>query len=127
MYLLDSHIFLWLEIDDPKLPTSLKEIIISTNDDIFVSIITFWEIAIKNSIGKLELPSSISQLMADCAEMGFSILPIKDAHLDRLKNLPRIHGDPFDRLLICQAQVEKLILMTADNNIPKYAVQTLWS
>ncbi len=122
MYLIDTHILLWFVNGDEKLPGSIKAIL-ETEKTIFVSIATFWEIAIKNSIGKLNLPVSIAQLMEDCSQEGFNILPIQASHLDRLKDLPWVHRDPFDRLLICQAQEEKLTLITVDENIVKYEVQ----
>ncbi|MBE7003552.1 MAG: type II toxin-antitoxin system VapC family toxin [Ruminococcaceae bacterium] len=101
MYLLDTHTFLWFLNDDPKLPHDTKELIETAAEPISVSIGTFWEMAIKDSIGKLELPAPITQLMEDCREMGFTILPIQPSHLERLKQLPKLHGDPFDRLYIC--------------------------
>ena len=126
MYLLDTHAFLWYINLDGRLPQKVREIIEFSEDTLFVSVGSFWEMAIKDSIGKLELPAPITSLMADCRESGFSILPIEDVHLLRLKNLPRIHGDPFDRLLICQAQALGLTLLTADENISKYEVCTYW-
>ena len=91
-----------------------------------MSVGTFWEMAIKESIGKLKLPASVDALMADCENNGFSILPIKAAHLALLKDLPKIHGDPFDRLYICQAKAEAMTLITADEHIAQYDIQTLW-
>ena len=125
MFLLDTHALLWFLTDDPKMPKNVKSVI-ETAENIRVSIGTFWEIAIKSSIGKLALPVSVTTLMGDCEELGFLILPIEAPHLERLKELPKIHGDPFDRLLICQAQAENLKLVTADENIAKYDVKTLW-
>jgi len=72
------------------------------------------------------LPTSITDLMNDCAEFNFTILPIGSAHLERLKDLPWIHRDPFDRILICQAQQEKLTFVTVDQNIVQYDVDTFW-
>ena len=125
MFLLDTHTFLWFLEDDPKIPKNVKETI-ETAQDIRVSIGTFWEMAIKASIGKLTLPAPITTLMDDCTELGFTILPIEASHLERLKELPKIHKDPFDRLLVCQAQAENLTVITADENIAKYDIQTLW-
>lgn len=125
MFLLDTHAFLWYLNDDPKLPKNVKELI-ETTRDIRVSIGMFWEIAIKASIGKLIIPASVTTLMNDCKELDFKILPIEAVHIERLKELPKIHGDPFDRLFICQAQAEDLTMITADKNIVKYDVKTLW-
>ena len=124
--LLDTHIFLWFEKNDPKLSSAVRDRILQ-EEFVYVSIASFWEIAIKNSIGKLDLTTSISEMMQDCDDFGFGILPIRASHLERLKNLPWIHRDPFDRLLICQAQSENLMLVTVDGNIVRYDVSTLWS
>lgn len=125
MYLLDTHALLWFLGDDPKLPTEVKELI-ETTEEVYVSIGTFWEMAIKDGLGKLSLPAPIADVMADCEKLGFSVLPIKAAHLTDLKSLPFIHRDPFDRLLICQAKAEGMTLITVDENIVKYDVQTVW-
>ena len=94
--------------------------------DVFVSIASFWEIAIKNSLGKLELPASITEMMEVCRSLQITVLPISAAQLERLKDLPWIHRDPFDRLLICQALEKDLTLITVDSNIVKYDVKTDW-
>ena len=125
MYLLDTHTLLWFLGDDPKLPSETKELI-GTSPEVYVSIASFWEVAIKNSIGKLELSDSVSQIMKLCEEKQIAILPIKAIHLEFLKSLPPIHKDPFDRLFVCQAQAENFTIITTDENIPKYAVKTLW-
>ena len=125
MLLLDTHVFLWFENKDPKLSGEMLEIIQDT-PAVYVSILSFWELAIKSSLGKLRLNASIKDLMLDCSKVDFSILPIHSDHLELLHSLPWIHRDPFDRLLICQAESEKLTLVTADENIKKYPVKTLW-
>ena len=99
---------------------------IEEESQVFVSIGTFWEMAIKESLGKILLPAPISELMTACAELSFTILPIRSRHLERLKALPWIHRDPFDRLYICQAQEEGLTFVTVDENIKKYNVNTIW-
>ena len=125
MYLLDTHAFLWFLSDDPKLPATVKGTI-EEAENVYVSIASFWEIAIKESIGKLILPAPITQLMEACEKLGFAILPIKAVHLSLLKGLQRLHGDPFDRLLICQAKAEDMTLVTLDENIRKYEVSVFW-
>lgn len=126
MLLLDTHAFLWFLNDDSRLPEEICKMI-QTSEAVYISIVSFWEMAIKNSLGKLELPQSISRMMEDCVDQSFMILPIYGNHLERLKDLPWHHRDPFDRLLICQAEEEGLILVTADSNIHKYDVNTLWA
>ena len=125
MYLLDTHALLWFLDDDAKLPVATKELI-GTSPDVYVSIASFWKVAIKSSIGKLKLNDSITRIMELCSEKKITVLPIKAAHLERLRTLPFIHKDPFDRLLICQAQAEDMTLITVDENIPKYDVRTKW-
>jgi PIN domain nuclease of toxin-antitoxin system len=125
MLLLDTHAYYWFITDSEKLPTSTKEMI-ETEEHVFVSIASFWEMAIKESLGKLQLPATIKKLMEDCTEYEFSILPVNGMHLNRIKELPFIHRDPFDRMLICQAQEEDLTIVTVDSNIVKYDVKTIW-
>ena len=125
MILLDTHTLLWFLSDDPMLPEATKELV-GTSENVYVSIATFWEMAIKNSIGRLMLADPISRIAEICEENRITILPIKALHLDILRKLPRIHKDPFDRLLICQAKAEGMALVTVDENIAKYDVKTLW-
>ena len=121
MLLMDTHVFLWFVNGDTKLAKEMLQAI-ETEEKVWVSVISFWELAIKSSLGKLTLPCPVSQLMKDCAKMNLSILPIKAQHLEQLEHLPWIHRDPFDRLLICQAQAEGLKLATVDENIRQYEV-----
>lgn len=125
MILLDTHVYYWFIMDDPHLPASVKRII-ETEKMVFVSSVSFWEMTIKSSLGKMELPADITAMMSACEEMGIIILPIRASHLGKLLKLPWIHKDPFDRLIISQAQDEKMSLVTADGNIMKYDVETIW-
>ena len=125
MILLDTHAYYWFITDDARLPAIVKQKI-ETEESVFISIASFWEMAIKNSLGKLKLPAPVKTLMEDCAEYSFTILPINGLYLDRLGHLPFIHRDPFDRLLICQALEENLTIVTVDENINKYDVRTFW-
>ncbi len=125
MLLLDTHTFLWFVNADDRLPQKTSDVI-EEDPDVFVSVASFWEITIKNSLGKLELDLPITELMKSCIEDGFTILPINAPHLEVLKNLPWIHRDPFDRLLISQAIAEELTFVTVDGNIRKYDIKTLW-
>ncbi|MBR0033018.1 MAG: type II toxin-antitoxin system VapC family toxin [Treponema sp.] len=125
MYLLDTHALLWYLRDSPELSKKALKII-STEDEIFVSVASLWEIAIKNSIGKLDLEFSIEEIENLCNEKDITILQINGKQLDKIKLLPKIHSDPFDRLIIAQAQTEELTILTTDSKIPKYPVKTLW-
>ncbi len=125
MYLLDTHTLLWFLKDSPKLSNRALEII-TTENEIFFSIVSLWEIVIKKSIGKLDLTSSIQEIEDLCYEKDISLLQIKSKHLDKIMELPNIHNDPFDRLIISQSIIENLILITKDSNIPYYPVKTVW-
>ena len=125
MFLLDSHIYLWFVDDDKKLPQTLKNII-ENSDDVYVSIITFWELTIKSGLGKLSLPCEPSKMITDCDKLHIRILDILPHHLDILRTLEPIHRDPFDRMIISQAMAEDLTLITADEKILMYdCVKTL--
>lgn len=125
MYLLDTHTLLWALFHENSLSANAKKVILDDND-IFVSIASLWEIAIKQSIGKLEISESIETIAQICMDEDFYLLSITPSHLDYLKKLPQIHGDPFDRLIISQAVIEGLTIVTKDAIIPMYKIKTLW-
>jgi PIN domain nuclease of toxin-antitoxin system len=118
-YLLDTHTLLWWLMDDINLSASAKSIIAEPNNIIFVSSATTWEITIKKSLNKLESPDNLEKIIKDC---GFLPLPITIAHSIAVGSLVRIHDDPFDRIIIAQAIVENLIIITRDAIIPNYPV-----
>ena len=126
MYLLDTNALLYFLYDSEKLSKKASDIIYHNNAKISVSIVSMWEIAIKSSIGKLKIKSSISKIAETCEKEQFEILSIKPFHLDEIGQLPTIHGDPFDRLIISQAISENLVLITKDGTIPLYNVKVLW-
>lgn len=103
-----------------------SEIIYRSDEKISVSIVSMWKIAIKSSIGKLEIKSSISKIAGTCEKEQLDILSIKPFHLDEISQLPPIHGDPFDRLIISQAITENMVIITKDRTIPQYNVKDLW-
>jgi len=126
MYLLDTNALLYFLYDSEKLSQKASDIIYHSDEKISVSIVSMWEIAIKSSIGKLEIKSSISKIAETCEKEQFDILSIKPFHLDEIGRLPMIHGDPFDRLIISQAISENLVIITKDGTIPMYNVKVLW-
>ena len=126
MYLLDTNALLYFLYDSGKLSKRASDIIYHSDERINVSIVSMWEIAIKSSIGKLEIKSSISKIAETCENERFDILPIKPFHLDEIGRLPAIHGDPFDRLIISQAISENLVIITKDGTMPMYNVKVLW-
>jgi PIN domain nuclease of toxin-antitoxin system len=119
--LLDTHVVLWWLSDDPTLAAELKDRL-DHEPDVYVSPATIWEVAIKQSIGKLDKPADLPERIRDS---GFRHLNITAEHGVVAGRLPLIHRDPFDRMLIAQAQVERLTLVTRDGEIPKYDVDVL--
>lgn len=126
MYLLDTNALLFFLYDSGKLSKKASEVIYCNDEKISVSIVSMWEIAIKSSIGKLEIKSSISKIAETCEKEQIDILSIKPFHLDKIRQIPQIHGDPFDRLIISQAITENLVIITKDETIPQYNVKVLW-
>ena len=124
MYIIDTHILLWLLSDPGKLPETAKKIV--QEDNLCISMASLWEIAIKQSNGKLVLPFSPEELSAICTERDIAIMQILPTHLNKLWNLPKIHRDPFDRLIICQSLAENIPILTHDEKIPLYPVKTVW-
>lgn len=126
MYLLDTNALLYFLYDSEKLSKEASEVIYYSRAKIYVSIASLWEIAIKSSIGKLEIKSSISKIAETCEKEQLDILSIKPFHLDGIENLPPIHKDPFDRLIISQAVTENLAIITKDETIPRYDIKVVW-
>ncbi|WP_343712455.1 type II toxin-antitoxin system VapC family toxin [Inquilinus sp.] len=120
--LLDTHAFLWWLTDDSALGPAAREVIGEPRNRIFVSAATTWEIAIKRQIGKLTAPVDIE---AAVEEKGFAKLPISLFHGQQAGSLPPHHRDPFDRMLIAQAQAEGLELMTIDPVFRQYGVRLI--
>ncbi len=125
MYLLDTHAMLWYLRDSPELSASAHSLI-DNAEYVAVSIASFWEIAIKQSIGKMQFCMTIPELESLCLDRDIQVLPIQSAVLEQIKSLPKIHGDPFDRLIIAQAQIGKMTIITRDRIIPQYPVPTIW-
>ena len=119
--LLDTHVVLWWLTDDPTLADEIKDLI-DDEPEVYVSPATVWELAIKQSLGKLPGPVDVAEQVrkAELRE-----LPIRHAHAMAAAGLPPIHRDPFDRMLVAQALCEGLTLVTRDGHIRKYEVQIL--
>jgi PIN domain nuclease of toxin-antitoxin system len=119
--LLDTHVFLWWRADDPQLAAAAREAIAHA-EIVAVSAASAWEAAIKARLGRLRLPEPFATGVTDS---GFSELSVRFAHAGRAAELPGHHGDPFDRMLVAQAQVEGLTLVTHDRAIWQYDVPVL--
>ena len=124
--LLDSHALLWFLEGNEKMPEATVEIINTPENEIYVSIVSIWEIAIKFSIGKLQLDGGVDTLIKNIEENGFSILDVSTEHVNTVAELHFIHRDPFDRMLVAQAMVEGISIMTIDSNITKYDINSVW-
>ena len=125
--LLDTHAFLWWNMEDPQLSSHAKEIISNGENEIYLSTASVWEISIKAAKGKLILPEPPAQYIA--TRMGlyrFQPLLIQVSHAAQVYELPRHHDDPFDRMLIAQSQIEGIPLLSADTEIRKYDVEVIW-
>lgn len=120
--LLDTHAFLWCLSDVGQLSEDTRATIADPHNDVFVSAITGWEIAVKRAKGRLVAPDNLSVLVE---ERGFTHLPLTFQHTEQAGRLPMHHRDPFDRFLIAQAQTEGLILVTRDGHIRQYDVPTM--
>jgi PIN domain nuclease of toxin-antitoxin system len=121
--LLDTHVFLWWRSDSRKLNASARRAIAEA-DVVFVSAASAWEAAIKIALGRLRIPDSVE---AGVAASGFEKLPIAFSHAEATARLPAHHADPFDRMLVAQAQAEGLTLVTHDRRLARYEVELLWT
>ncbi|GAA2411238.1 type II toxin-antitoxin system VapC family toxin [Streptomyces pulveraceus] len=119
--LLDTRVVLWWLDDSPQLTSSLKELL-DTEPAVYVSAASPWEIIVKQFLGRFEGPGDLAEQVRD---LQFGSLPITAAHGVRAGRLPMVHTDPFDRILIAQAQAEGMMLVTRNRWIPQYDVQVM--
>jgi PIN domain nuclease of toxin-antitoxin system len=124
--LIDTHTLLWFLSNDVKLSEKAKKIIQNSNNDVFVSIASFWEISIKLSLSKLILDIPFELLFDESDKLGIQILQIKKEHLIYLKELPFYHNDPFDRIIICQGIIEDSLIISIDEKFDEYKVKRIW-
>jgi PIN domain nuclease of toxin-antitoxin system len=123
----DTPAFLWFVLDDPKLSAPARQTIADPSNRVLISPATYWEIAIKISLGKYALPGPYAGFIRNqLRENHFEILPVLPEHTALLTDLPFHHRDPFDRLLIAQAVVNELPLISIDTAFDAYPVQRLW-
>jgi PIN domain nuclease of toxin-antitoxin system len=124
--LLDTQALLWFVGDDPRLRHATLQLLGNPQNDVFVSAVTAWEIAIKARLGKLPVPPDIADwLPVQLAANRMTQLPITFAHAAGVEYLPLHHGDPFDRLLIAQARAENLTLVSTDAHFERYDVRLI--
>ena len=120
--LIDTHILLWWEWKSSDLPATAKAAIEDPGNRLVVSAATIWEISIKRNTGRLDFEGDV---IASCQASSFQILPITAEHADLAGSLPLHHTDPFDRMLIAQAKIEGLVLLTEDRKLLRYGVPVL--
>jgi PIN domain nuclease of toxin-antitoxin system len=125
----DTHSLIWYSLDDPKLSANARALLKDANKEILISLASFWEIAIKFSVGKLVLQRTYEDFVDVCLNRyGFKLLPIEPAHATYVASMPfpRGHKDPFDRLLIAQAMVEGVPIVSVDVTFDHYPVRRVW-
>ena len=120
--LLDSHVVLWALSDVSRLREGSRGLIADSNNYVVVSAVSVWELRIKSALGKLSVPDTLEEATR---RSGFVELPITFAHAKRAAGLPAFHGDPFDRMLVAQAQIEHLEIVTRDRMIGEYGVRVV--
>ncbi len=125
--LLDTHTFLWWNDASPKLSRRASALLSDSRNTLYLSVVSAWELVTKVQSSKLKLaePPSV-YVPTRTAHYGMEILPLTLAHALAVESLPMYHRDPFDRMIIAQAQVERLPILTVDEEIQRYAVKTLW-
>lgn len=125
--LLDTCTFLWVVQGSPRLSRRAAELFRSPDNEVYLSAASAWEIAMKHQLGRLALPDPPESFVPEMREAhGVTALPIDEEAALHLTRLPPVHCDPFDRMLVCQALVGGLVLLTPDETIRRYPVRTAW-
>ena len=125
--LLDTHVFLWMITDAPALSTTARELLVNPDNEVWLSAASAWEISIKYGLDRLPLPEEPDRYHPRMREAsGVELLPIGEAEVCQVHRLPALHRDPFDRLLVAQADCHRLVIVTDDPVIPRYPVRTTW-
>lgn len=118
--LLDTHVALWAITDHPGLSATARELILSPRATVWISVASIWEISIKHSLGRGEMPVSGKDAIRYFRDAGYQFLAIEPEHAAAIETLPKHHHDPFDRLLVAQALIEPMRLLTHDSNVARY-------
>ena len=124
-YLLDTNVLVFL-LSAPSELSEEAARVVRFEPDLYASMASLWEIGIKQSLGKLRIGLTVPEIEEQCLERDIRVLPIRSAAIERLKRLPDVHRDPFDRLLVAHAQEEGMTIVTRDKTIPLYPVSTVW-
>ncbi len=123
-YLLDTHILLWWLADPDRLDGAARDAIADTSNAVCVSVASIWEMSIKRTLGRLDYPSNLPEIL-DHAQI--EVLPITTEHALAVADLPLHHRDPFDRMIVAQARAERMMVITTDAGLAKYGVEVLAS
>jgi PIN domain nuclease of toxin-antitoxin system len=126
-FILDTHTILWLLQDPRKIPALVASSIDNDENRLYISVASLWEFSIKYAKGRLTFTGGLDSLVSHLSTADIQVLPIKHSYLQQILQLPYIHSDPFDRIIIATAIDEKLQLLTSDNFIQQYSVDWLWS
>ena len=125
--LIDTHALLWWAQGDPRLSERARALMSDTDNDLWISMASVWELSIKVGLNKLRLKDSVvSMIRRLVADEGFQLMTIQLTHFEALADLEHHHRDPFDRMLVAQARLEEHSIVTKDDMIGKYPVQTIW-
>ncbi|EDN70126.1 PilT-like protein [Beggiatoa sp. PS] len=126
-FLFDTHTFLWLRNEPQKVSALALNTYQDANHIVYLSTVSLWEMQIKYQLGKLQFDVPLPEMIEEqCLFNDLRILPIEQKHIFELNNLPFFHKDPFDRLLIAQARVEQIPIITADSLFVQYPVEVVW-
>jgi len=125
--LLDTHTFLWWITDSDRLSRKARSLISSGTNEIFFSAVSAWEIAVKAELGRVTLPSDPETFVPQqITQNAFQVLPLQLRHALRVFSLPSVHRDPFDRMLVAQAEAERMPLLTGDSHFHSYPIKVIW-
>jgi len=125
-YLLDTHTLIWFLEGDHRLSVAANDIVSDADNDIYVSIVSLWEMAIKISLGKLQLSQSLEQVIDQLGQQNITLFEVHPTHVLTVLSLPFEHRDPFDRLLIAQALVEDMKFISNEALFLRYGVDRVW-
>lgn len=118
--LLDTHIALWALTDDARLSVEARDLVLDEGNHVFTSVVSQWEVAIKKALRPEKIPITGRDFLHYCSEAGYVMLSLRERHVLALEGLPPIHADPFDRILVAQAEAESMFLLTHDGTLAGY-------
>lgn len=126
-YLIDTHTLLWIVTNDPKLSAKAKDLYLDSENEIFISMASIWELSIKSSLGKISLEQPLDEFVNEHVKGNdIRILKIELPHVLRIENLPFYHRDPFDRLIISQSIEDNIPIIGSDKTFDSYPIKRIW-